>query len=106
MVAPPPDYAPPVCACPTCGAECKRHSTYPRRIKDIGLDGPTLLHVTVGNYRCAACRRFFKPVLPFAGKGKRYTTRAVRKATVSVQEDKTTFTGLSHRLQRDFSIRP
>src|SRR6185312_10951818 len=29
-----------------------------------------------------------------------------RKATVAVQEDKTTYTALSHRLERDFSIRP
>lgn len=70
------------------------------------MDGPTVHTVPIGNYRCVTCCRFFKPELPFAGKGKRYTTRAVRKATVAVQEDKTTYTALPQRLNRDFSIRP
>lgn len=100
------DFAPPVRECPACGAECKRHSVYTRRVRDISLGGPVVLEVRVGNYRCKACNRFFKPDLPFAGKGKRYTDRAVRKATVAVQEDKATYTGLPHRLDRDFAVRP
>ena len=100
------DFAPKTLDCPTCEAACKRHSTYPRRIKDISLDGPVVHHVRVGNYWCNACGKFFKPELPFAGKGKRYTHRAVRKATVAVQEDKTTYTALPNRLVRDFAIHP
>jgi hypothetical protein len=100
------DFAPPVRACPTCGAECKRHSTYTRRIKDVSLDGPVTLQIPVGRYRCPNCRKFHQPDLPFAGARKRYTDRAVRKATVAVQEDKTTYTALPHRLARDFAIRP
>jgi hypothetical protein len=77
-----------------------------RRIKDIGLDGPVVLNVPVGNYWCLTCKKFFKPEVPFAGKRKRFTSRAVRKATVAVQQDKTTYTALPHRLDRDFNVRP
>lgn len=101
-----PDFAPPVCACPTCGVECRRHSVYPRTIRDISLDGPVTLRVPVGNYRCTGCQKFFKPEVPFAAKGKHYSTRAARKATISVQQDKTTYTALPNRLSRDFSINP
>jgi hypothetical protein len=100
------DFAPATWACPTCQAVCRRHSVYTRKIKDISLDGPATLYVPVGYYRCDACERFFKPELPFAAKSKRYTDRAVRKATVAVQEDKTTYTALPHRLERDLAIRP
>jgi hypothetical protein len=93
-------------SCPACHAECKRHSVYLRKLRDIGVDGPTILEVRVGNYWCATCRKFFKPEVTFAPKGKRYTARAIRKATVAIQEDKTTFTGLPNRLARDFSIAP
>ena len=75
-------------------------------MRDISLDGPVAIQVRVGNYRCNGCRKFFKPEVPFAAKGKRYTDRAVRKATVAVQEDKTTYTALPNRLSRDFSIGP
>ncbi len=101
-----PDFAPPACACPTCGVECRRHSVYTRNVRDVSLDGPTTIRVRVGNYRCKGCAKFFKPELPFAAKGKHYSTRATRKATVAVQEDKTTYTALTNRLSRDFSIRP
>ena len=101
-----PDYAPALAACPTCGAECRRHSVYPQDGARHSLDGPVTIQVRVGNYRCNGCRKFFKPEVPFAAKGKRYTDRAVRKATVAVQEDKTTYTALPNRLSRDFSIGP
>lgn len=100
------DFAPPVRACPNCGAECKRHSIYRRKVKDISLDGQVTLEIPVGNYRCATCRKFFKPEVPFAPKGTRYTVRATRKATVAVPEDKTTYCALPRRLDRDFSITP
>ena len=100
------DFAPPTWHCPTCHAECKRHSVSIRRVKDVCLDGPLTLEIRVGSYRCAACRKFFRPELPFAGRGRRYSHRAIRKATVGVQEDKATYTGLPHRLERDFFIRP
>src|SRR5260370_29863951 len=92
--------------CRACGAECKRHSVRTRTVRDISLGGPVVLQVRVGNYHCRACARFFKPELPFAGKGKRYTDRAVRKAVESVQQDKTTYTSLPRRLERDFAVRP
>lgn len=100
------DFAPPVRECPVCGAVCKRHSAYTRKVRDVSLDGPVVLEVRVGNYKCKACDRFFKPDVPFAAKGKRYTDRAVRKATVAVQQDKTTYTGLPHRMERDYAVRP
>jgi len=101
-----PDFAPAMLACPACLSVCRRHSIYLRTIRDIGLDGPVVLSVRVGKYRCATCRTIFKHELPFAGKSKRYSTRAVRKATVAVQEDKTTYTALPNRLNRDFSVQP
>jgi hypothetical protein len=100
------DFAPPVRDCPACGAVCKRHSAYTRTVRDISLDGPVVLEVRVGNYKCKACDRFFKPDVPFAAKGKRYTDRAVRKATVGVQQDKLTYTALPQRMERDFAVRP
>jgi hypothetical protein len=100
------DFAPTVRECPACGAVCKRHSAYTRAVRDISLDGPVVLNVRVGNYWCRTCERFHKPDVPFAPKGRRYTNRAVRKATVSVQEDRTTYTALPHRMERDFAIRP
>lgn len=100
------DFAPPAHPCPDCGAECKRHSTDRRRVKDVSLDGPVVIEARVGKYRCTACDKMFRAQLPFAPARKRYTARAVRKATVAVQEDKTTYTALPRRLERDFSIRP
>jgi hypothetical protein len=39
-------------------------------------------------------------------KGKHYSRKAVKKAFLSVRDDKTTFTGAVYRLKRDFNISP
>jgi hypothetical protein len=48
----------------------------------------------------------FMSQLPFAAKGRRYTKRAMQKATMAIQQDKTTYAALPNRLKRDFTIHP
>ena len=99
-------FAPSTLECPRCGVNCTRNSIRTRKVKDINLEGPVTLTIRVGSYKCRACQKYFSFQPDFAKKGKHYSKRAIEKARQAVVEDRTTFTGLGKRLERDFHIRP
>lgn len=65
--------------------------------------------VKVGVYRCRneQCpTKFFRSQPEGAVKGRHYSQRAIERALAAVGQDKTTFTGATSRLERDFNISP
>ncbi len=60
------------------GEVCRRHSTGVRRLKDIGLTGPSILEVTYSKHYSPMTKRFFNiDMSHIAKKGRRYTNRVV-----------------------------
>jgi transposase/uncharacterized protein DUF6431 len=100
------DYAPRQANCPICGSLCVRRATRLRTLKDISLDNSQTIKIKVGDYRCKQCNKYFRSQPDLAEKGKHYTERAINKVYAAIQEDKTTFTGVPKRVERDFKIKP
>ncbi len=99
-------FTPSKATCPQCGNISKRHSIATRQVKDINLDHETTIKIKVGVYKCKYCDKHFRFQPGFVNKGKHYSKRVIEKARVAVAEDKTTFSGLKHRLARDFHVHP
>lgn len=109
------DFAPKEDACPYCGEPAGRHATVDRGpIVDASLDGPILLLVKQGVYRCRSprCRRgrkagrYFRKLLPFTVPYGRYTHRARALGINAVKYDEMPFTKVVKRLAREFHFAP
>jgi len=109
--------APPEATCPHCGKEARRCGTVQRGpILDASLDGPVLLYVDQGVYRCRDCSRtagsrkpkarYFRFRLPFTVLRGRYTYRARRLGIDGVKLDGLPFTKVVKRLAREFLLKP
>lgn len=92
--------------CPRCGTESPRRYGTIRHAIDIGLDGPILLQIQLGVYRCPRCRkkRNFRTPLPFIEPGNRYVNRCREKLVDSVVLDQMPISRAAKRMARDFNI--
>lgn len=92
--------------CDRCGQPARRVSTAERVAVDLDLDRPTLLLVTVGVHRCAACRHYFRGQPPFLRPDACYTNRVVAAAVAAVCRDGMALRRVPDRFARDFWIQP
>lgn len=90
--------------CPECGTLSKRRSKDKVFYRDLNLDKPTVLCVTVGNYYCPKCRRHYRNELPFAVKGSHFTKRVIDTAIKAVDRDNMSFNNIPERLRDDFNV--
>jgi hypothetical protein len=77
-----------------------------RTAVDLDLDRPVLLRVAVSVHECRACHHYFRAQPGFLRTDATYTRRVVDKAVASVYTDGMAVTRVSHRLARDFWVRP
>jgi transposase len=67
--------------CPRCGTIGKRHSVGHRRLREIGIAGPTVLEVIYSKHYCPTCRKHFSlPMDHLALPSGRFTNRVRRTA--------------------------
>jgi transposase len=70
--------------CPRCNKLSKRHSMGRRRLREVGISGPTVLEVTYSKHYCENCRKHFSlPMDHLALPSGRFTNR-VRKTAVEL----------------------
>ncbi len=76
-------------ACPKCEAESKRNTIGHRMLKDLSLEQPDLLVMTMGVYECPrGCRaKYFRNSAAIAERRSAYTDRVKETAIASVTED-------------------
>jgi hypothetical protein len=73
-----------VAHCPRCNELSKRHSMGRRRLREVGISGPTVLEVTYSKHYCENCRKHFSlPMNHLALPSGRFTNR-VRKTAVEL----------------------
>jgi hypothetical protein len=66
---------------PETGEICRRHSTCRRKLKDIGVSGPSILEVIYSKHYSPSLNKIFTVDMTYiAGKGRRYTNRVRRTA--------------------------
>lgn len=67
--------------CPRCKALSKRHSVGRRRLREIGINCPTMVEVTYSKHYCDKCRKHFSlPMDYIAAPSARFTNRVRRTA--------------------------
>jgi len=72
------------CRCPRCQTSSKRHSVCKRRLREVGISGPTILEITYSKHYCINCRRHFsQPMDHLAMPSGRFTNR-VRRTSINL----------------------
>ncbi len=91
--------------CPRCGELSKRHSTCHRRLREIGITGPTVVEVTYSKHYCGRCRKHFTigmdHLAPASG---RFTHRVRRVAVEMVARQGMTLSGASWRMRQRYFV--
>lgn len=70
--------------CPRCGQLSKRHSVGRRKLREIGIRGPTVLLVTYSKHYCEHCRKHFSKDLSYLAPPSGRFTHRVRKTAVEL----------------------
>lgn len=99
-------YSPPTCCCEGCGQSSPWVWHAQRLVYDPCLEGPVLLWVEAGVYRCAICARYFRAQGPFMQLYSSYTRRVVQTAVDAVLRDGMPIRRVAARMARDFWVRP
>ncbi len=91
--------------CPLCGELAARHSTGRRRLREIGVDGPTVVDVTYSKHYCAKCRRHFSlPMDHLAPAGGRFTNRVRWTAVDLVVKSALTLEKAALRMRQKYFV--
>lgn len=91
--------------CPTCGAACKRHSNGCRRLREIGVTGPTVVEVTYSKHYCERCRKHFSlPMDHLAPAHGRFTHRVRRTAVELVVSQALTLDKATQRMRLKYFV--
>lgn len=95
-----------VSQCPRCGGLSKRHSIGRRRLREVGISGPTILEVTYSKHYCERCRRHFSlPMEHLAPAGGRFTHRVRRAAVAMVVAQALALDKAALRMRQKYFIR-
>lgn len=91
--------------CPACGAACKRHSNGRRRLREIGVTGPTVVEVTYSKHYCERCRKHFSlPMDHLAPAYGRFTNRVRRTAVELVVSQALTLDKATQRMRQKYFV--
>ena len=91
--------------CPTCGTACKRHSNGRRRLREIGVTGPTVVEVTYSKHYCEWCRKHFSIGMDhLAPAYSRFTHRVRRTAVELVVSQALTLDKATQRMRQKYFV--
>ncbi len=91
--------------CPRCSAISKRHSIGHRRLREVGISGPTVLEVTYSKHYCVNCRKHFSlPMDHLAQPSGRFTNRVRRTAVDLVVKQSLTLEKATQRMRQKYHV--
>ncbi|MHC4884608.1 MAG: hypothetical protein ACYTGH_05935 [Planctomycetota bacterium] len=91
--------------CPRCNHMGKRHSLGRRRLREVGISGPTLLEVTYSKHYCIHCRRHFSLSMDhLAMPSGRFTNRVRRTAVDLVVKQSLTLEKAAQRMRQKYHV--
>jgi transposase len=94
-----------VAPCPRCGHMGKRHSLGKRRLREVGINGPTMLEVTYSKHYCIHCRRHFSlPMDHLAMPSGRFTNRVRRTAVDLVAKQAMTLEKATQKMRQKYHV--
>ena len=95
-----------VAPCPRCTYMSKRHTLGKRRLREIGVDVPTLLEVTYSKHYCDRCKRHFSLSMShLALPHNRFTNRVRRTAVSLVKKQMMTLEKASEIMRQKYHVR-
>jgi transposase len=94
-----------IATCPKCGTASKRHSIGTRRLREVGISGPTVLEVTYSKHYCVTCRKHFSlPMDHLAQPSGRFTNRVRRTAVDLVIKQSLTLEKATQRMRQKYHV--
>jgi len=91
--------------CVKCGTLSKRHSIGRRRLREVGVSGPTLLEITYSKHYCVTCRKHFSlPMDHIAQPSGRFTNRVRRTAVDLVVKQSLTLEKATLRMRQKYHV--
>jgi hypothetical protein len=94
-----------IAPCPRCGEICKRHSVGKRRIREIGIKGPSVLEVTYSKHYCVNCRKYFSlPMEHLAPPNSRFTNRVHRIALDLMGNQSLSYKEATNRMEQKYHV--
>jgi transposase len=91
--------------CPRCNRMGKRHSLGRRRLREVGINGPTILEVTYSKHYCVHCRRHFSLSMDhLAMPSGRFTNRVRRTAVDLVVKQSMTLEKATQRMRQKYHV--
>ncbi|MCX7934632.1 MAG: hypothetical protein N3A66_05160 [Planctomycetota bacterium] len=94
-----------VAPCVKCGTLSKRHSLGQRRLREVGVAGPTILHITYSKHYCPVCERHFNlPMEHLAQPGSNFTNRVHRLAVELVTRHNFTLEKAKEILKQKYHV--
>jgi transposase len=83
----------------------KRHSIGHRRLREVGISGPTVLEVTYSKHYCETCRKHFSlPMSHLAQPSGRFTNRVRRTAVDLVIKQAMTLEKATQRMRQKYYV--
>jgi len=83
----------------------KRHSLGRRRLREVGINGPTILEVTYSKHYCVHCRRHFSLSMDhLAMPSGRFTNRVRRTAVDLVVKQSMTLEKATQRMRQKYHV--
>ncbi len=94
-----------VANCPRCNTPSKRHSIGRRRLREVGISGPTILEVTYSKHYCESCRKHFSLSMDhLALPSGRFTNRVRRTAVDLVIKQAMTLEKATQRMRQKYYV--
>jgi len=94
-----------VAYCVKCGTLSKRHSLGHRRLREVGVTGPTILYITYSKHYCLKCRKHFSlPMEHIALPSGRFTNRVRRTAVALVLKEAMTLEKATLRMRQKYHV--
>ena len=94
-----------IAPCPRCNHQGKRHSLGRRRLREVGINGPTILEVTYSKHYCIHCRRHFSlPMDHLAMPSGRFTNRVRRTAIDLVGKQAMTLEKATQKMRQKYHV--
>ncbi len=94
-----------VSPCPRCNHMGKRHSLGYRKLREIGISGPTILEIVYSKHYCTQCRRHFSQIMDhLAMPSGRFTNRVRKTAVDLVVKQSMTLEKATQRMRQKYHV--